>query len=74
MMAVTTDAPAQSGFLAALDRAVSGVANFIVSISVSHHRARQLSALAELSDEALAKKGLKREDLVRYVFRDIYYV
>ena len=73
-MAVTTHIPAQSGFLAALDRAASAFANFIVSISVSHSRARQLAALSELSDEALAKKGLKREDLVRYVFRDVYYV
>ena len=73
-MAILSEAPAQSGILAALDRAVSAVGNFLVPMSTSHHRARQLAALSELSDDALAQRGLKREDLVRHVFRDIYYV
>ena len=33
-------------------------------------RTDQVDRLNDLSDEALAAKGLRREDIVRYVYRD----
>ena len=33
-------------------------------------RTEQIDRLNALSDEALAARGLRREDIVRYVFRD----
>lgn len=37
-------------------------------------RVRRLERLQEKSDAELAKMGLKREDIVRHVFRDLYYI
>ncbi|MGR1580411.1 hypothetical protein ACSSNL_02990 [Thalassobius sp. S69A] len=37
-------------------------------------RADQINALEAKSDTELAKLGLKRDDIPRYVFRDMFYV
>ncbi|MDX1780942.1 MAG: hypothetical protein R3256_06445 [Thalassovita sp.] len=36
-------------------------------------RTRQIEYLNAKSDAELAKLGLKREDIPRYVFRDVFY-
>ena len=60
---------------AALQQTVGAVAHVMGSIargmghlSDANHRAHQAQALMALSDEALAERGLKREDIVRHVF------
>ncbi|MBS8228760.1 DUF1127 domain-containing protein [Vannielia litorea] len=55
---------------AGLDRAL----NVLVSMAEANPRMKAVTRLSELSDEELAARGLKREDIVRHVFRDIYYV
>jgi len=37
-------------------------------------RVAQIEALQRLTDEELAAKDLRREDIARYVFRDLFYV
>lgn len=37
-------------------------------------RAPELERLNALSDEQLARQGLRREDIVRHVFRDRFHV
>ena len=49
--------------------ALSRVASAMARVSDGHHRAQQAQALLAMSDEALAARGLKREDVVRHVFR-----
>lgn len=41
-----------------------------------HRKSRmdQIAKLNALSDEELAKRGLRREDIPRHVFRDLFYV
>ena len=44
----------------------------IMAVALDHNpRLRRLHALQAMSDERLAERGLKREDIVRHVFRDI---
>lgn len=62
---------AQSGFLARLG---TKIVNFIEAVQRSNSRARELERLNAMSDEALAEQGLRREDIVRHVFRDVYYL
>lgn len=37
-------------------------------------RMRRLERLRAMSDAELAKMGLRRDDIVRHVFRDLYYI
>ncbi len=67
---------AQSSFqpLAVWDRFVSWLGDFLVNIANANARVAEFEALNSKSDEDLEKMGLKREDIVRHVFRDYYYV
>ncbi|WP_116082733.1 DUF1127 domain-containing protein [Tropicimonas sp. IMCC34011] len=46
---------------------------FLVSIGESNARLRRVQELQNLTDAQLAKRGLTRDDIVRYVFRDRLY-
>ncbi len=50
------------------------IAEFFENAASINHRARELEYLTYLSDEKLAERGLKRDEITRYVFRDIYYI
>ncbi len=50
------------------------IINFLVSIAESNGRMRAVERLNAMSDQELAARGLKREDIVRHVFRDMLYV
>lgn len=47
-----------------------------VAVTYVEARSRQaeISALEALSDEELAKRGIRREDIVRHVFADCVYL
>ncbi|MBU2962514.1 DUF1127 domain-containing protein [Citreicella sp. C3M06] len=57
-----------------LSRFFAALGNAIVAIGEANPRLRRVEALQRLSDEQLAAKGLRREDIVRHVFRDVYYL
>ena len=59
---------------AGLNRVFNGILNFLVSISTAQSRVRQIEFLCALTDEELAERGLFRQDIVRYVYRDAYYI
>lgn len=40
----------------------------------ANSRIREVERLQAMSDEALTAKGIKREDIVRHVFRDLYWM
>ncbi|QBX99770.1 DUF1127 domain-containing protein [Rhodophyticola sp. CCM32] len=46
--------------------------NFMVNIMENNSRYREVEFLQALSDEDLAKRGLKRDDIVRHVFGHLF--
>ena len=71
-MVVISESPKQNRFAANFDRAVTGLVNFMVSISTARSRVRQIEALCAKTDKELAARGLTRQDIVRYVYSDVY--
>ncbi|WP_289150840.1 DUF1127 domain-containing protein [uncultured Salipiger sp.] len=57
-----------------LSRILAGLGDAIVAIGEANPRLRRVEALQRLSDAELAAKGLRREDIVRHVFHDVYYL
>ncbi|SMY07080.1 DUF1127 domain-containing protein [Flavimaricola marinus] len=45
----------------------------IVSIAENNPRMRRVHTLQAMSDAQLAALGIKRDDIVHLVFRDVYY-
>lgn len=58
------------GFFSSL---FDGLMRGIGQISASQSRVREIERLQAMSDEALNAKGLRREDIVRHVFRDVFW-
>ena len=56
--------------MSAFSRFGAAVENFSNTLS----RANQLRELSAMSDTALAKKGLRRDQIVDYVYRDIRFL
>lgn len=50
-------------------RAWRGVAGFMVRLMENDRRLKQIEALQAMSDAQLAERGLRREQIVNYVFR-----
>ena len=73
-MATIVDVPQGNRIGAGLNRVFNGVLNFLVSISTAQSRVRQIEFLCALTDEELAERGLSRQDIVRYVYRDAYHI
>ena len=46
------------------------IGNFFISIAENDHRIKKVDFLNGLSDAELAKRGIRREDIVRHVFAD----
>lgn len=46
----------------------------LVRLGENSQKMRQINALQSLSDEELASRGLKREDIARYVMSGCYWV
>ncbi len=73
MANITTHAqPAHWNFgLGAIFRSIGSA---LVTLGEANSRVRRAEALQALSDEDLAAKGLKREDIARHVFADMFFV
>jgi uncharacterized protein YjiS (DUF1127 family) len=53
---------------------VNGLTRGFGQIADSNWRIREVERLQALSDDALAERGIKREDIARHVFQDIFWV
>ncbi|TCM80526.1 DUF1127 domain-containing protein [Rhodovulum steppense] len=53
---------------------LSTLLDVLVRVMEHHPRTRQIERLNALSDEDLAARGLTRQDVVRHIFRDRYYL
>lgn len=52
-------------------RFFAGVAEALTIVGTTHQRMQQVERLTAKSDADLAEMGLRREDIARYVFRDM---
>lgn len=59
--------------LAVVSQFFGNLASSVDLAASSHVRMRQIDQLSALSDAELAAKGLRREDIARYVFRDVLH-
>jgi uncharacterized protein YjiS (DUF1127 family) len=48
--------------------------DWMVRIMENHPHTKQLDQLNRMTDEDLAARGVTRQDVIRYIFRDRYYV
>lgn len=48
--------------------------DMLVRVMENHPHARQIERLNAMSDEDLAAKGVTRQDVIRHIFRDRYYI
>ncbi|KMK66619.1 hypothetical protein [Puniceibacterium sp. IMCC21224] len=46
----------------------------LVRIAESNRKIQEVERLQAMSDEQLANRGLKRDEIVHYVFRDMFYL
>lgn len=70
-MAVVTQNPEAPSAFSSLINTIAHAASAMVRAA---SRQDQVESLQALSDEQLATRGLAREDIVRHVFHDRYYL
>lgn len=51
----------------------SGIGNSLLRAMIARRRIELVAALQAKSDEELARLNIKREEIVRHVFMDVYY-
>ncbi len=74
MASYTTNINVGGSILRGLAAPFVAIGNFLVAISEGNSRLAEVKQLNALSDVQLAQRGLKREDIVRHVFRDAHYI
>lgn len=52
----------------------NAIGRFFVAVMENNSRIKRVDALNALSDEQLAERGLRREDIVRHVFGDYMHI
>jgi isocitrate/isopropylmalate dehydrogenase len=53
---------------------IAAIWNGLMALAENNPRLKAAEALHRLSDEELAKRGLRRQDIATYVFADCYWV
>ncbi|MFC6688207.1 DUF1127 domain-containing protein [Jhaorihella thermophila] len=74
MADITYSAPASAGIREKIATFFDGVIEGLARMAEMNSRVRQMNALMNLSDEQLAARGLRREDIARHVFSDSLYL
>ncbi len=57
-----------------LKTALGVIGGFFAAVMDANSRQDQVQRLHTMSDKQLAEFGVRREDIVRYVFRDVYHL
>ncbi len=57
-----------------LTRPFVALGNFLVAIGEANSRVRATRVLMAMSDEELAERGLKRDQIVQRVFSESFYI
>ncbi len=71
MAHITHDAAPRGNIIADF---FNGMIEGLARIAENNHRLKEIERLNAMSDDALSKRGLRREDIARHVFRDVFYV
>ena len=76
MAHITTDthSPIAFSFVATLGRYFAAIGKGLVSMGETSSRYRQVEALQALSDAELAERGMKRQDIIRVVYADAFWM
>ncbi|SEO64880.1 hypothetical protein SAMN04490248_108125 [Salinihabitans flavidus] len=74
MAHITSNMPAAATVLDALTAPFRAVGRFMILIGENNTQVRKAQYLQSLSDEELAKRGMTREEIVRRVFADKFYI
>ena len=53
---------------------LGAISRLVTRLIAAQNRSTDVQRMQGLSDAELAKMGLNRDDIVRHVYRDIYYV
>ena len=61
-------------FLTMIGRGMNRFGAAVMVNQSSYQRLAEVERLQAMSDEDLAKRGLKRADIVRHVFHDLLYI
>jgi hypothetical protein len=69
---IPTTRPRDAGkaFLSRIGDGFAAVMRFLSALSAARSCARELERLSALSDSALARRGLRRDEIVQHVFRN----
>jgi hypothetical protein len=59
------------GFFSSL---IDGLTRGFTQVAEANSRIREVERFQAMSDTALAARGLKREDIVQHVFRDVFWL
>lgn len=73
-MAVVERTQSTSKLLDLPSRLLSAVTDYLAATTFANSRAEKLAHYNQLSDAALEKRGLKREDIAHQVFPEMYFV
>ena len=57
-----------------LSRLFSGLVRSLEQVTEANSRISEVERFQAMSDEALASRGIKREDIVRHRFRDVFWL
>ena len=68
-MSVNPDTPSRTALLEVLFAPINGVLGLFSSTCRYSQRMTRLDYLSRLTDEQLARRGLRRDDIVRHVYR-----
>lgn len=60
--------------LAQLAETFKAIGSSLVRASEASSRIHHVQALQAMSDSELSDRGIKREDIVHHVFKDLYYM
>lgn len=55
-------------------RFLRGTSRFFSTIADAQNRTNAVNRMQDLSDAELARMGVRRQDIVRHVYQDIYYL
>lgn len=74
MADISTQAPATASITAPVRAFFSKLGAWFERITEANSKSREVQFLQSLSDQELAARGLKREDIVRHVFAGSLYL
>ncbi len=66
--------PTVYGVLNLLAKPFTALGKGLIAIAEANSRSQTLNTLMDMSEAELAKRGLKRDQLVHHVFSDSYYL